>query len=160
LLRPLPIEQTPHRETDQAGCSRVQKDIRQMVTHHRVAPQPMLHPERGVQQRIILLGRTHLAPDAFQACGRLHIRLGNVKIVVPEESATNGWQVRQQRHGEYQGRRPEAPKISRQQVHLCDAFARHFFIARFIAVVRSDRRLTDDCLLTVKTNQHIDQHIV
>ena len=60
-----------------------------MVAHSRVAPQPVLDPERAVEDRIILLRGTELEPDPTEAGGGLQLGLGHVGVVVPEEAAVD-----------------------------------------------------------------------
>src|SRR5204862_943158 len=42
-----------------AGCG-VQENVDQMITDHRIIPQPVFDPERGVDDRVVLLGRIQL----------------------------------------------------------------------------------------------------
>ena len=58
-------------------------EIHEMVTEHGVAPLPVLYPEGGVQQRIVLLGgpggsRWRPSPDSDCSAGS-----GDMRVVVP-----------------------------------------------------------------------------
>src|SRR5579871_3805930 len=72
---------------DQAGRSGVQEEIDPMITGGGRAPQAKLQPECAVQQRIILLGRSELRPDAPQSVEGVQRLRADVPIVVPQKSA-------------------------------------------------------------------------
>src|SRR3954453_17876170 len=68
-----------------------------MIAEHSVAPQSMLQPERAVQERIVLLRRTQIEPDAPEATPRLQVRAGDVHVVVPDQAAAERGQIHQER---------------------------------------------------------------
>lgn len=73
-----------------------------MIAQHSIAPQPVLHPKRAVQHWIILLGRTQIEPDTPQAVEGLQLRLGHMRVVVPEQAAVQGRPVGNHGHQEEQ----------------------------------------------------------
>ena len=63
--RPAHLE-LPQDEHEEDGRRRMQSHAGEVIADERVAPQPMLEPERGMQQRVVLLRCAHLGPDAPQ----------------------------------------------------------------------------------------------
>src|ERR1039457_5135701 len=64
-----------------------------MVAEYCVAPKAMLHPERAVQQRIVLLGGSEVEPDAPEAVKGLEIRPRHVARIIPKEASVECRQV-------------------------------------------------------------------
>src|SRR5579862_2005194 len=74
-----------------------------MVTGYGVAPQSMLEPEGGVEQRIVLLRCADLKPDTGEAGERLQFGRRDVRIVVPKDSAAQRRKIDQEEQEEQQG---------------------------------------------------------
>ena len=72
----------------------------------------MLEPERAMQQRVILIRRTHFEPNAIEAPDRLQFRLGDVRIVVQEQTAVEGRPIDQEdrQQNKHQADRGEPPR--------------------------------------------------
>ena len=68
----------------------MQRDVREVVADGVVAPQARLDPERGVEERIVLLGGAELEPDALEAVESAERGARDVRVVVPEKSAPPG----------------------------------------------------------------------
>src|SRR4051794_12274246 len=71
-----------------------------MVTEGRVAPEPVLDPKRAVEDRVILLRRREVRPDAREAGARLQLGRGEVGLIVPEAAAVEGRPVAAERDDE------------------------------------------------------------
>ena len=97
----------PQDEHNERGRHGVQRDVRQMVAEERVSPQPMLEPERGVQQRIVLLRRADLGPDAPQTPKRTQVRRRDVAGVVPQRATVECRKIRD----ENRNRKNNQPRI-------------------------------------------------
>src|SRR5688572_23712102 len=86
----------------------------------------MLDPERGMQQRIVLLRGANLRPDAPESVRRSQLREGDVTEVVPQRPAVNCRPVGGQRRDEdetKQGGGPFGPPPHRLHVERCVSFA-------------------------------------
>src|SRR5579872_992758 len=66
-------QQSDNRDDETSGEA-VFKKIGEVITQNSIAPEAMLDPERGMQQRIILMRGSQLKPDAPQAMKRLQRR--------------------------------------------------------------------------------------
>jgi hypothetical protein len=77
-------------EADEERRQGMEEDRDEVVPKRRVAPEPMLQPEGGVDDRVVLLGRARLEPDAAEAVERTEGGRGEVLLVVPEQSAVPG----------------------------------------------------------------------
>ena len=62
----------------------MQSNVDEMIAGHRVPPESVLDPESAMQQRVVLLGRTQVKPDAPKALHRLQIGAGDVRRIVPQ----------------------------------------------------------------------------
>jgi hypothetical protein len=89
------VEPAQHEE-QQYGRQGMQGDVDQVVRRLRIAPRNVLDPERGMEQRVVLLGRARLEPDAPQTVRRSQLGSGHMRIVVPKEMAVDGGCVREQ----------------------------------------------------------------
>lgn len=79
-----------------------------MVAQRHVAPEAVLHPEGGVEDRIVLLRRSHFEPDAAQPCEGLQLRLGDMaRLVVPDEIPAQSGLVNDQGREEQQEAQPD-----------------------------------------------------
>ena len=94
----------------------VKEDVYKVVSKHVVAPQPVLGPERRVENRVILLGRPDLEPDPPQPVERAELRAGHMGIIVPEKSSEERGEIcehdrckKDHRKGERTGFRPGGP---------------------------------------------------
>ena len=96
-------------EHDEIRGRRVEHDVREMVAEKCVPPEPMLQPERGVQQRIILLRRAQLGPDAPQAAERAQLGHRDVTEVVPERTAVQRRMVGDERRAEDEKKEGDGP---------------------------------------------------
>ena len=77
----------------QASRQGVQGHINQVIEENGVAPDRMLHPERAVQQRIILLGRSGVGPNTPEAMQRPEIEAGHMAGIVPQHCPAQSRQV-------------------------------------------------------------------
>ena len=82
--------QPPQDQRHHQGRQGVQDDVHQVIAQRGVAPQLVLDPEGGVQQRIILLRGPQVEPDAVQSVPRAQFGAGHVRVIVPDESAVPG----------------------------------------------------------------------
>lgn len=57
-----------------------------MVAEGRVTPEGMLDPEKGVEQRVVLLRRSQPGPDGAQPGKRTQADGGDVVAVVPDKA--------------------------------------------------------------------------
>ena len=57
----------PQDAEQQDGAEAVQEDVDEVIAGDGVAPEAVLHPERRVQQRVVLLGRAEVGPDPPEA---------------------------------------------------------------------------------------------
>ena len=55
---------------EEAGSGGVKEDVDEMVAERGVAPEAVFEPERGVEERVVLLGCAGLGPDADEAGDR------------------------------------------------------------------------------------------
>jgi hypothetical protein len=63
----------------------MQEDVQQVVAERRVAPEAVLDPEGGMKDRIVLLGRVDVRPDAGKAGKGAKVGTCDVARVVPEQ---------------------------------------------------------------------------
>jgi hypothetical protein len=92
--QPAAANAEPARDRDNAERGReVQCHVREVIAENAGAPEAMFDPERGVKERVVLLSRAEIKPDAPQPAERLQVRPGDVRRVVPEQRATKGWGV-------------------------------------------------------------------
>ena len=96
-------EQPPHHQHKQPGARGVEEHVDQMIAEGGVAEDPVLKPEKTVEQRIILLRRGEVGPDAHQPGDGTQLGLGHEAIVVPDEARPQRRQVGEEGDGE-QGR--------------------------------------------------------
>ena len=67
----------------------MEQDVDEMVAERGIAPEPVFKPERGVQERVVLLGCAGLSPDADEALEGAKFGARDVAgLVVPDESGT------------------------------------------------------------------------
>src|SRR5262245_53796553 len=77
-------------EPDEARIERMQQNVDEMVAERVHAPEVILRPEHGLQQRIVL-GWGRREPDCPQTIHRLQRSIGgHPHLVVPDESAPEG----------------------------------------------------------------------
>ena len=67
-----------------------------------VAPQSVLDPEGAVQDRIILLGRMHVGPDAAEPSQRAQVRPRDMGLIIPQQAAAQRGPVTRQHETEHQ----------------------------------------------------------
>src|SRR5580700_9243222 len=67
-----------------------------MIAENGVAPEPMLDPERGVEDGIILLHRPDFEPDPPQAMPGTQGAGGDVIAVIPKKTTVQAWPVGEQ----------------------------------------------------------------
>ena len=67
-----------------------------MVVQGQVAPEPVLDPESGVEDRVVLLRRPGFGPDAPEATEAPEARLRHMPVVVPEKAPGEGREVGRQ----------------------------------------------------------------
>ena len=84
----------------------MQRHVCQVITRQRIHPETMLNPERGMQNRVVLLSCAELPPDSPQAVKRLEIWPGNVSGVVPQQVSVKGGPIRDE--GDEKEQRPFA----------------------------------------------------
>src|SRR5262245_36495054 len=65
----------------------VQPDIDEVITGRLVAEEAMLDPEGRVRERVVLLRRAELRPDAPESADRLQLRPRHVMVIVPQHAA-------------------------------------------------------------------------
>jgi len=94
----------------------VKEDVYKVVSGNVVAPQPVLGPERRVQNRVILLGSPNFEPDLPQPVERAQLRARHVGIIVPKKSSEERGKIcehnrreKDHRKGEGAGFRPGGP---------------------------------------------------
>jgi hypothetical protein len=73
----------------QAGREGVQGDVDQVIPRSRVAPHPVLQPERAIEGRVVLLRGAGLEPDPPEAVKGPQARRGHMGIVVPDEAGVH-----------------------------------------------------------------------
>ncbi len=95
--RPLDLQRPEDRE-EQQRRGEVERDVDEVVPERVVAPEPVLDPEGGVGERVVLLGRPELEPDSPEPVERLQLRTRHVRGVVPEPLAVPGRSIREERH--------------------------------------------------------------
>lgn len=99
--------ESPQDQPKHAGRRGVEADGHKMVAECVVAPDPVEHPEQGMEHRVVLLAGAEFEPDSEQACGRSQLRRGHVPVVVPEHAAVPGWSVCHERQRQKEGQLPE-----------------------------------------------------
>jgi hypothetical protein len=72
-------------QAEQGGGGRVQQDVDEVIAERGVPPEPVLEPESRVEERVVLLRRPGLEPDAQESRPRLQGGMGDVAQVVPQE---------------------------------------------------------------------------
>ena len=79
----------------------MQQNVYDMKENWIKSPQVIFNPKRAVNERIILQGRTDLKPDPVKP---MHIPErcvpGYEIVIIPDETAADGWQIRDQQRGE------------------------------------------------------------
>ena len=106
-----------------------------MVRQHGVAPERVLDPENGVDERIVLLGRAELGPDLHQTLPRAQLRLCDVSVVVPDRLPIPGGQIGKGRHRNQP--ESEKPHPTRSVFSVERLKLRHSACARFRAQIAS-----------------------
>ncbi len=118
--QPSPWHGQPLQDQREENCrARMQQQGDQMVAERLVSPEPVLHPEHAMQQRIILLGRSRFDPYPAEAGQRAQSRSGHIVTVVPNESA------RERRPVGHNGRADQqrsCPKIPQPGWHNVQGF--------------------------------------
>ncbi len=103
-----------HEDNDKTAGARVLQDIGEVVAHHRVAPDPVLEPEGGVKNRVVLLRGTDLEPDAPKAPQGLEAGDRDMKVIVQEPTAGVGRVIRDERRREEKGGQQQVPSAIRR----------------------------------------------
>ena len=78
--------ETAQHEEEQKRGGRVQHEVDEMVAERGVAPEAVLEPERGMQERVILLRGSGRGPNQPQSVQRAERGRGHVRVVVPDEA--------------------------------------------------------------------------
>jgi len=104
----------------------MQQDVRQVIVQHGATPQPMLDPEGGVKQGIILLSRSQLEPNSREAVKGTELRPCDVRGIVPNQPATKRRPISQQR-GEHE--QSASDKITRAEAPGCPSLRRNLRLA-------------------------------
>ncbi len=97
-------KQPPHHQHQQRRARGVEQHVHQMIEERIDAEEPVLHPEKRMQERIVLLGGAELGPDADQTVERLECRLRDVVRVVPNKVIPQRRQVHEHRGEKRDGR--------------------------------------------------------
>ena len=101
--------QPPQREPGEQRHRGVQQHVGRVVAGRRELPQPVLEPERGVDQRVVLRDRARLGPDARQTLARAQRGvLGDVLVVVPDPAGAERRHVGGERQEQQAERRQQA----------------------------------------------------
>src|SRR5690606_21477173 len=101
---------------EEAGVGGVQEDVEEVVAERGIAPEFVFEPERGMEERVVLLGGADFEPDADEAAERLQVGAGDVAGVVPDEAGGKGGPVGDERGEEEEGEEP-AGKWSEGAAH-------------------------------------------
>jgi hypothetical protein len=80
--------------------------VDQMVDGRTLARHLVQQPERGMNQRIVLLRRPGIEPDAPQTVGASQGRRGDVRVIVLDEAAAPRRAIREQRRRHQRGIEP------------------------------------------------------
>ena len=107
--------QPPQDHPQEAGREHVQEDVDQVVAEGRISPEPMLDPEGGVDQGVVLCGRPELEPDPPQPLHRTQGDRGHVALVVPDHPALPGRVVSGQRGQKESGDAEPRQRVSRSR---------------------------------------------
>ena len=100
---------------EEAGSGGVKEDVDEMVAERGVAPEEVFEPERGVEERVVLLGCAGLGPDADEAGEGAKFGARDVAgLVVPDESGGKCGKVGEEGRGEDEG----DEGAGRERVHL------------------------------------------
>ena len=101
---PRPWHREPAENQPEQECrERVQADVEQVIGERVAAGQPMERPERGVEQRVVLLCGARLGPDPRQAVDPAQLRPRYVRVVIPQQAAVPRRLVGRDRDGEERG---------------------------------------------------------
>ena len=98
--------EAPEDQYQQACRGGVLQNIGEMIAERCVAPQPVLDPERGVKQRVVLLGGMGVGPDPPQSRAGLQLGPGDMGAVIPDQPSVEGRPVACKRQPQDQRRSP------------------------------------------------------
>src|SRR2546425_184124 len=94
---------TSRRHARQHGRGDTQGAVHRVIAQRGGSPQPVLDPEGGMHERVILLGGFQVEPDTREAVPGSEIGVGYVGPVIPENPTVPGRSVDDDDRGQQRG---------------------------------------------------------